>query len=134
MIGKVIYDILSNDASVAAIVGTRIYPVVASQGAANPCLVYNLDSTPEDDKDGSATIFYIDVQVDCYTDDLQNGTGGYGQAEDLGDKVVAALDRYSGTNNGYNIDTVILFNREDFYDQEAQSFRSMIEVRVRLKV
>lgn len=129
MVGKAIYNILVNDVTVSGLT-TRIYPVVAPQNAANPCIVYNIDTTPEDDKDGRPTIFYIDVQIDVYTD---HGGGGYSDNETLSQAVIDALDRYSGTNNGLVIDTIILEGREDFYDPEAESYRTMIDVRVRLK-
>ena len=49
-----IYSLLVNDSAVSAVVGTRIYPELAEEGASAPYVVYSVVSnTPSDTKDGT---------------------------------------------------------------------------------
>ena len=137
MIGKAIYNILSNDGDVSAKVSTRIYPGAAPQNAANPCIIYNLDTRYEDTKDNVAVIANIDVQIDIYTDGYDNpdqasGYDGYGDNDDIATKVIAALDRYSGTNSTFNIDKIRLTSRDDFWDNESDAYRTLLQFDARV--
>lgn len=96
-IGKAIYNILSNDADVSAIVSTRIYPIEAKQGAAYPYIVFDITATdPLESKDAPQYDFE-NVEIRCYD---QGGTGAYLNLEDLADKIVAALNDTTGTFAG----------------------------------
>ena len=53
-VGAAIYSLLVNDSAVSALVGTRIYPELAEEGASAPYVVYSVVSnTPSDTKDGT---------------------------------------------------------------------------------
>ena len=92
-IGLAIYDILSNDSNVSALVSTRIYPNVAKQSSAFPFIVYQTTSTdPTDTKDGVSPLDVISFEVLCFSET-------YTQAVDLAEKVRNALDRNTGTHN-----------------------------------
>lgn len=139
MIGKAIYNILSNAAAVTAKVGTRIYPGVAPQNAANPCIIYNLSTRYEDTKDNVAVIANIDVQIDIYTDgydnpDQSSAYDGYGDNDDIATKVIAALDRYTGTNSTFDIDKIRLMSREDFFDNESDAYRTLLQFDARVHI
>jgi len=87
-VGAAIYSLLVNDSAVSAIVGTRIYPELAEEGAAAPYVVYSVVSnTPSDTKDGSPI---DEAQLEIFS--VGNT---YAAANDLADKVRAALDRKS---------------------------------------
>lgn len=135
MIGRAIYTILSGDAAVSALVSTRIYPMRASQATPNPCIIYNLDMAYEDNKDNVANVVNIEAQIDIYTDYNNEGNSGegYGSAEDLADKVITALDRVSGTYNGIKIDKFRLIRRDDFYDDQSEAYRTLLEFDVRVQ-
>jgi hypothetical protein len=87
-VGAAIYSLLVNDSAVSAIVGTRIYPELAEEGAAAPYVVYSVVSnTPSDTKDGTPI---DEAQLEIFS------VGStYAAANDLADKVRAALDRKS---------------------------------------
>tara|TARA_R100001163_G_scaffold12315_5_gene11447 strand:- start:843 stop:1232 length:390 start_codon:yes stop_codon:yes gene_type:complete len=87
-VGAAIYSLLVNDSAVAAIVGTRIYPELAEEGASAPYIVYSVVSnTPSDTKDGTPI---DEAQLEIFS------VGStYAAANDLADKVRAALDRKS---------------------------------------
>ena len=87
-VGAAIYSLLVNDSAVSAIVGTRIYPELAEEGASAPYVVYSVVSnTPSDTKDGTPI---DEAQLEIFS------VGStYAAANDLADKVRAALDRKS---------------------------------------
>lgn len=87
-VGAAIYSLLVNDSAVSAIVGTRIYPELAEEGAAAPYVVYSVVSnTPSNTKDGTPI---DEAQLEIFS------VGStYAAANDLADKVRAALDRKS---------------------------------------
>ena len=87
-VGAAIYSLLVNDSAVSAIVGTRIYPELAEEGASAPYVVYSVVSnTPSDTKDGTPI---DEAQLEIFS--IGNT---YAAANDLADKVRAALDRKS---------------------------------------
>ena len=115
MIGKVVYNILYNDASVQAVVGTRIYPGQANEGAVYPHLVYHLVSNaPGDHKDSGTEFDRKRVQVDCLTED-------YDDCEDLADKVRTALDRAKDeqTTEGVLVKTILYQGEVDLNEYAA---------------
>ena len=87
-VGAAIYNLLLNDSAVAAIVSTRIYPELAEEGVSAPYIVYSVVSnTPSDTKDGTPI---DEAQLEIFS------VGStYAAANDLADKVRAALDRKS---------------------------------------
>jgi ABC-type molybdate transport system substrate-binding protein len=87
-VGAAIYSLLVNDSAVSAVVGTRIYPELAEEGASAPYVVYSVVSnTPSDTKDGTPI---DEAQLEIFS------VGStYAAANDLADKVRAALDRKS---------------------------------------
>jgi len=85
-VGAAIYSMLKDDSAVSALVGTRIYPELAEEGAATPYVVYSVVSnTPVDTKD-SAPVDEAQLEVFSVADT-------YAAANDLADKVRAALAR-----------------------------------------
>ena len=85
-VGAAIYSMLKDDSAVSALVGTRIYPELAEEGAATPYVVYSVVSnTPVDTKD-SAPVDEAQLEVFSVADT-------YAAANDLADKVRSALAR-----------------------------------------
>ena len=87
-VGAAIYSMLKDDSAVSALVGTRIYPELAEEGAQTPYVVYSVVSnTPVDTKE-SAPVDEAQLEVFSVADT-------YAAANDLADKVRAALSRQS---------------------------------------
>lgn len=104
MIGKVIYDLLSNDATVSAAVSTRIFPDTVPQNTEFPYVSYTVISTlPTNDKDGASQLDVVSVQVDIYS-------RNYSTTQDIAAACRSALDRYSGTNNSVVVDKMVFAN------------------------
>jgi len=126
-VGKAIYNILSNEAGVTDIVGTKIYPVVAPQQTETPFIVYSVvSSIPTNTKDRISEIDTMRVQVDCYEKT-------YTLAEALSSAVRLALDNATGTKNGVLIDGLAYENEQDFIEEDNDYFRKSIDFFVRVK-
>lgn len=115
-VGAAIYILLGADSDVSAIVGTRIYPELAEEGASAPYIVYSVVSnTPSDTKDGAPI---DEAQLEIFSVGRK-----YAEANDLADKVRAALDRKERTvvdtvtvqSIHYTNEVVEVSEKRDFY-------------------
>ena len=89
-VGLAIRGMMQDDATVSALVGIRVYPELAPEGVSMPYLVYSVVSnSPSDAKDGTPI---DEAQVELYS-----VASTYSAANDLADKVRAAMDRKSKT-------------------------------------
>lgn len=125
--GKAIYSILTSDSDVSAIVGTRVYPQIAAQGAAFPFVVYVLqDTSPSDTKSGVSTLDEVryDIVVASET---------YAEASDLTNKIRTALDRYSGTVAGVVIDSIQFTDLDVNNDPGTETYLTSSEYIIRVK-
>ena len=125
--GKAIYTILTDDSDVSAIVGTRVYPQVAAQGAAFPFIVYVLqDTSPSDTKSGVSTLDEVryDIVVASET---------YAEASDLTNKIRTALDRYTGTVAGVVIDSIQFQDIDADNDPGTETYLTSSEYIIRVK-
>jgi hypothetical protein len=122
-----IYGRLSSDATLTALLAstTSIYPEVAPQNAANPCLVYS-ESTPEyaDTKDGKSTLDTSIIQVDVYANTIA-------ERNNIGSRVRVLLDRFSGTVNSVAVQSIQLVYSFKTYDQDSNAYRQTFDFRLR---
>lgn len=125
-----IYGILSGDATLTALVSTRIYPEAAPQNAANPLIVYS-ESTPEfnDNKSGVSHLDVNLVQVDVYASTIS-------VRNTIGARVRTLLDRYSGTVNSINIQSIqciFSYKTWEFVNdkEDKKIYRQTFDFRVR---
>jgi len=125
--GKAIYSILTSDNDVSAIVGTRVYPQIAAQGAAFPFVVYVLqDTSPSDTKSGVSTLDEVryDIVVASET---------YAEVSDLTNKIRTALDRYTGTVAGVVIDSIQFIDLDADNDPGTETYVTSSEYIIRVK-
>lgn len=125
--GKVIHNILVNDADVNAIVSGRVFPQIAAQGAAFPFAVYVLqDTSPSDTKSGVSTLDEVryDIVVAAET---------YAEASDLTEKIRLALDRYTGTVLGIVIDSIQFIDLDVDNDPDTETYVSSSEYILRVR-
>lgn len=96
MISDSLFNYLSSNGGISALVATRIYPLVVPQqvydeATKRPCLVYTLDTDGRHVRfAGSDTLVKGRLQIDCYA-------RTYAQVKTLADAVRDALIDYSGT-------------------------------------
>lgn len=126
--GKAIYSILTGDSAVSALVGNRVYPQIAAQGAAFPFIVYVLqDTSPSDTKSGVSTLDEVryDIVVASET---------YAEASDLTNKIRTALDRYTGTVSGVVIDSIQFIDLDVDNDPATETYVTSSEYIIRVKL
>jgi len=117
MLSNAIYDLLSTDAGVSAIVGTRIYPLLIEQGADMPAIAYTLISnTRVPALNADTTITEARVQVDLYGNTFDSVVL-------LADAVRVAAQRYAGTNATVVILDIIIESESHSRDDTADLFR-----------
>lgn len=120
-LGKVIYDILSGDADVISLVGDneaadakRIFPIRADYKEALPLVIYNIeDVEPTNVKDSNS-----DLDLVLFTVTLYGNT--YAQVAELSGYVREALDGFSGTNSGVEVDRIMFDEYTETWDDNAE--------------
>jgi len=105
MIEKAIYYLLSNDPTVSGLVGTRIFPDMATQGAVYPFVVYSTEQTqPSDTKDGPSVLDVVSISILTFAK-------SHITALEIAAAIRAELDRYGGTAAGVDIQSVRFVNQ-----------------------
>ena len=81
-----LYTLFTGSTAIAAVVGTRVYPVMAPQNATYPCLVYTRVSTPRfHTHDGASGMAQPRFQINLWAD-------SFSAARTLADTVRTAVD------------------------------------------
>ena len=125
--GKAIYTILTENAGVSAVVGNKVYPQIAAQGAAFPFIVYVLqDNSPSDTKSGVSTLDEIRY-------DIVAAAETYASLSSLTERIRLALDRYTGTVNGIVIDSIQFIDLDVDNDPATETYVSSSEYILRIK-
>lgn len=102
-----LYSHLVNDSGVAALVSTRVYPLLVPQDTTLPAIAYQRISGPRDHThSGASGLALARMQVSC----LGNS---YGQAKQVSEAVRAALDGLRGSLGAVSADAVFLDNERD---------------------
>ena len=116
MIGKLIYNRLSTDGDILAYVGTKIYPDIVPQNVQYPFVVYTIvNSLPVDFKDGQSNLEEITLQIDVYTQ-------SYDDTQDLANLIRNRLDRFTGTVEGIDVQTI------KYVSSDSQVFNAELSV------
>jgi hypothetical protein len=120
-IGKVIYNILSNDSNVAPLVTTsgnlRIFPSRYNfpTDVKLPYITYQMfGDEPNNTKNGVSTYDYVRVQISIYHNK-------YADMVTLAGHVRTALDYVSGTYSGVVVDKIFYQDQNELYDDSAGS-------------
>jgi hypothetical protein len=98
---------LKADAGVAAIVGTKVYPIPLPQGKNPPYLLYQRKDTEHvRDLSGASGLRRAEFQLDAYSTDSA-------QVETLAEAVRSSLDNWSGTWAGTVVKHVMVDRMAD---------------------
>jgi hypothetical protein len=128
MIGKAIYNILTNDADVSAIIGTRVYPVVLPMGIDHPALVYRISDVQ--DVGTKQAIVQKNYNVEVTVGNIDYDTLG-----DIADKVRAALSRKTGTYSGIQIQrSNCVANGNEGFDIDNQLYIRVLKFEITQKL
>ncbi len=88
-VSAALYDLLSADTAVAALVGTRIYPKKAPQGVARPYVVYHKTTRRPSQTLTGYSIARGIWQIDAWAESFDT-------AETIGTAIEGALDGFRG--------------------------------------
>ena len=120
-IGKVIYNILSNDSNVAPLVNTdgnlRIFPSRYNfpTDVKLPYITYQMFADePNNTKNGVSEYDYVRVQISFYHNN-------YADLVTLAGHIRTALDYVSGTYSGVVVDKIFYQDQNELYDDSAGS-------------
>lgn len=121
MISEGIFSLLSTDAGVSALVGTRVYPVRLPTNPTYPCVRYLIVGGSSDPTFKTSGLQRIRLQVD--------GFGAtHKSADAVRDAVTALLDGYVGTlSDGTYVQNITQIQPLDYDDPDALAFRCMVE-------
>jgi hypothetical protein len=120
-----IYSILSGDTAVAALVGTRIFPVVLEQGSTFPSLAYTRIDTPtEKTFADSHGLPHPRIQVECYAE-------GPADCHALADAATDAMAGYRGTLGDVTIQGVLVLDAgRDTWQDNPPLYRRDIDFEI----
>jgi len=112
-IGEALYSILSNDAEVAALISTRIYPNLLPESATLPALTYQeLTALRQYVLTGPVGMVRFRFQINCWA-------STYASADELSIEVRKALDGYSGMVENQYIHFIELLDEGDMLENIA---------------
>lgn len=124
MIGKAIYNILSNNAPLIAVVGEKIYPVVAPKTAEPVFVVYNqISSNAIRTKDDPFPMTNFLVQVDTYSESAI-------EAAEVNDLIKNALTRKTGEFASICIFSTTIETEMDGYSGDDEVFRKTLRFEI----
>lgn len=128
MIGKVIFNLLSNNAALTAIVpAAKITPFKRLQKESLPAITYEVvDHLPQLTKDGVSKLDSIRISINVWTNT-------YIQASDLAKKIRTILDRYAGVNSGLNVDKIIFESIAELYEDDGEVYHHVVDFKIRMK-
>lgn len=123
-VGTNIYDLLTNDATFAAIMGNRVFPNTVPAKTAFPFAVYTVTGTrPTNQKDGVSPLDEVMVQIDLYAK-------SYDLNKQAATRSREVLDRYRD-NTG--LDRIIFEDELDgAYDPELGVYWTSQDWRIRV--
>ena len=104
------YSLLTNKASIASLVGTRVYPEIAPLGTITPYITYTIIGEPHfHHMLGATGIAVASIQTDCWGSNTK-------EAAELGDALRDAFDGFRGTSASIAIRKCFLVNRSSSFE------------------
>tara|TARA_R110000824_G_scaffold97167_4_gene232116 strand:+ start:650 stop:1039 length:390 start_codon:yes stop_codon:yes gene_type:complete len=126
IVGKAIYNILTNASAVTDIVSTRIFPEIAPQNQNHPYVVYSVVSnSPTDTKEENGNVDEAAIEIYCFHTT-------YSTAIDLGVAVRAALERKNGTFGGVEIQSINYTNEQMDVNPERSIWVAIQDYKIRI--
>lgn len=111
-----IIDVLLGDAGVAALVGTRIYPMIAPDGTTEPFIRIMLNKSKiEYSASGEVGLYHDELQIDVIANT-------YKSARDVDSAVRSALSGYHSTLGSWDIVGVFLSDASDGFVEIIDQF------------
>jgi hypothetical protein len=118
-----LFTYLSGYAGLAALVGTRIYPLLLPQDPTLPAVTYQRISTPRLFAFEHSFLPHATFQFDCWASDFSD-------AKDVAEQVRLAMDVYRGAMGAETVQACIVEDERDTYEAEPQIWHSMVSVQI----
>jgi hypothetical protein len=129
MLESGIQQLVVANAAVAALIGTRFYPVLVPEDAIYPCASYQVISDVPDYRMADAGIEVKRLQVDTWSGGTSSAT--YSAARAVQAAIRAVLELYRGTlPSGTVVAGIFVANSQDEFEQDARSFRTTTDYMV----
>lgn len=120
--GKIIYSLLTADAAVAAVIGTRCEPLLIYQGNAYPAVCYDIVSVnPSPTKTGASQYDAVRVEVLSIAE-------SYTAAVALAGKVRTALERISPQSVAGIALKAVFYDTERHLNSQATGFEGAFTI------
>jgi hypothetical protein len=116
-----LFELLSTAASLVALQGARVFPVILPEGTPLPATTYHVVGGGQTPIFGTSGMQRRRVQLDFRGN-------GYPAANDLRNATIAVLNGFSGPlPNGFLIAECWLIQPIDYFDNDARQFRCSAE-------
>ncbi|MEZ4684198.1 MAG: DUF3168 domain-containing protein [Caldilineaceae bacterium] len=116
---ELLFEALTNDATVVGLVTARVYPHKLPQSPTLPAVTYQLVSRVP--TEANTELFDCRVQLDCWS-------GTYAGATTLAIAVLNALRFYRKGDGGNTLLSIYDSNYIDDYDDEREIYRVIVDV------
>jgi len=127
MVGKVIYNLLSNSAELTTLIGDKIYSSVSLNETLINYIVYQKNgTTPTNCKDGRSTLDILNYDILIFADNNET-------LNNIALGVRNTIDHYSGVNSGLTIDKIIYQGEDDDFDETANIYFKSVSYEIRFK-
>lgn len=127
MIEAAVIAHLKAASGVAALIGTRVYSVLAKPNAERPYLINQVISSTDDHHSAGPGLTIRRIQIDAWGDT-------YEQVKPLGEAVIAVMDGFRGDMQGVEMLYISLLNTQDLFDAAAERFRVSTDFRLRARI
>lgn len=117
--GLRLHSRLTSHTGTAALVATRVYPVIAPQDAVYPCVVYQRVSGTE--QRGSTSMREARYQVSAWAE-------SFAGAQALATQIRAALEEWSVYGGGVFVRMARIVNEIDDWEPDERLYRTIIDV------
>ena len=119
-----LFERVTTGSAVQALMGTRMYPVLAPQNVTPPFLVYQRVSAPRE------TAFGADPGMVRARYQLSTYAGDFDTMRAVRAEIRKRVERFRGVAAGVTIDDIFIESDQDLWDAEAQLFYGPLDVLV----
>ena len=121
MIEQGLYSLLSADATISAMVGDRISPVLLPEGSPMPAMTYQVTRGSGDPTFDTSGLIKLYMQFDCFGTD-------YSDAAQLRKALVMLLNGYQGVlSDGTDLQLAQFQQPIDYYEKDVRQYRCAVE-------
>jgi len=115
---------LTNNVGVAAIVSTRVYPLVMAQKTTLPAITYQTTAlTPDRTLDGNTGRITATIQINAWAET-------HVEVKSLAEALRLALNDYSGAMGSDTVQRSRVESEKDGWDDETQFYRVSMQITV----